>query len=80
MPAILQLVRGEAKRTLGDDRHEAKAGTRVHMPARLRHGIRAHPTLYGLVRTGKIVLPRGEEKLCRLKKNEQGRYYLKEYE
>jgi hypothetical protein len=41
MPAIPQLVRGEAKLTLGDDRHGAKAGTRVHMPARLRHGIRA---------------------------------------
>jgi hypothetical protein len=41
MPAIPQLVQGEAKPTLGDDRHEAKAGTRVHMPARLRRGMQA---------------------------------------
>jgi hypothetical protein len=35
-----------------------------------------YPTLYGWVRAGKIVLPRDEEKLSRLRKNEQGRYYL----
>ncbi len=27
--------------TLGDDQHEAKAGTWVHMPAGLRHSIQA---------------------------------------
>ena len=39
-----------------------------------------YPTLYGWVRAGKIVLPRDEERLSRLRKNEQGRYYLKEDE
>ena len=41
MPAVLHFLRGEATVTLGDDRHEAKPGTWVHMPAGLRHGIRA---------------------------------------
>jgi quercetin dioxygenase-like cupin family protein len=27
--------------TLGDDRHEVRPGTWVHMPAGLRHGIQA---------------------------------------
>jgi len=27
--------------TLGDDKHEAKAGTWVHMPTGLRHSIQA---------------------------------------
>jgi hypothetical protein len=37
-----------------------------------------YSTLYGWLRTGTIVLPRDEEKLGQLKKNKQGRYYLKE--
>jgi quercetin dioxygenase-like cupin family protein len=41
MPAVLHFLRGEATVTLGDDRHEAKPGTWVHMPAGLRHGIQA---------------------------------------
>jgi quercetin dioxygenase-like cupin family protein len=41
MPAILQFIQGEATVTLGDDRHEAKAGTWVHMPAGQRHSIQA---------------------------------------
>jgi hypothetical protein len=36
MPAVLHFVRGEATVTFGDDRHEAKPGTWVHMPAGLR--------------------------------------------
>ena len=32
---------GKATVTLGDDRHEAKPGTWVHMPAGLRHSIQA---------------------------------------
>ncbi len=40
-PAVLHFLRGEASVTLGDDRHEAQAGTWVHMPAGLRHSIRA---------------------------------------
>jgi quercetin dioxygenase-like cupin family protein len=41
MPAVLSFLQGEATVTLGDDRHEARAGTWVHMPAGLRHGIQA---------------------------------------
>lgn len=41
MPAILQFIQGEATVTLGDDRHEAKPGTWVHMPTGLKHSIQA---------------------------------------
>lgn len=41
VPAIMHLVSGEASLTLGDDRQEAAAGTWVHMPATLRHSVRA---------------------------------------
>src|SRR5947209_20197004 len=41
MPAILHFLQGEAKLTLGDDTLEAKAGTWVHIPSGLRHGIQA---------------------------------------
>jgi quercetin dioxygenase-like cupin family protein len=41
MPAILHLLQGEAKLTLGDDALEAKPGTWVHMPAGQRHSILA---------------------------------------
>jgi quercetin dioxygenase-like cupin family protein len=40
-PAVLHFLQGEATMTLGDDRHEAKAGTWVHMPAGLKHIIQA---------------------------------------
>ena len=41
MPAVLHFLRGEATVTLGDDRHEAQPGAWAHMPAGLRHSIRA---------------------------------------
>ena len=41
MPAILQIVQGEAQLGLGDDSIEARAGAWVHMPAQLRHSVRA---------------------------------------
>jgi quercetin dioxygenase-like cupin family protein len=41
MPAVLQFLHGEATVTLGDDKHEAKPGTWVHMAKGLRHSIRA---------------------------------------
>lgn len=41
MPAILQLIQGEATVGLGDDNHEARAGTWVHMPTGQRHSIQA---------------------------------------
>ena len=41
MPAILHFLQGEAMLTLGDDQHEANAGTWVHMPMGMRHSIQA---------------------------------------
>jgi quercetin dioxygenase-like cupin family protein len=41
MSAVLHFLQGEATLTLGDDRHEAKPGTWVHMPAGLKHSIQA---------------------------------------
>lgn len=40
-PALLFFVTGEASVGLGDDTQEAKAGTWVHMPANLKHSIKA---------------------------------------
>jgi quercetin dioxygenase-like cupin family protein len=39
MPAVLHVLKGEARLTLGEDAVEARAGTWVHMPAHLRHAI-----------------------------------------
>ena len=41
MPAILHFLQGEATVALGDDKHDAKAGTWVHMPTGQRHSIQA---------------------------------------
>ena len=41
MPAVLQFIQGEATVTLGDDRHEATAGTWIHMLTGLKHSIQA---------------------------------------
>jgi quercetin dioxygenase-like cupin family protein len=41
MPAILQMIQGEATVTLGDAKHEATPGTWVHMPTGQRHSIQA---------------------------------------
>jgi quercetin dioxygenase-like cupin family protein len=40
-PAVMHFLRGEASLTLGDNPHEATAGTWVYLPAQLRHSIRA---------------------------------------
>src|SRR4051794_20900198 len=40
-PAMLFFVKGEASVGLGDDTQEAQAGTWVHMPAGMKHSIRA---------------------------------------
>lgn len=40
-PAVIHFVQGEATLTLGDDTLEGKPGTWAHMPAGLRHSIRA---------------------------------------
>jgi quercetin dioxygenase-like cupin family protein len=39
MPAIIHIVKGQARITLGGDTHEAGAGAWVHMPANLSHSI-----------------------------------------
>jgi quercetin dioxygenase-like cupin family protein len=41
MPAIIEILDGEAEILLGADRHRAVAGAWVHMPAGLRHAVRA---------------------------------------
>ncbi len=41
MPAILHIVQGEARLTLGDDSLDAEAGAWVHMPPGLQHGVYA---------------------------------------
>ena len=40
-PAMLLFVKGEATVGLGDDVQEAQTGTWVHMPAGLKHSIKA---------------------------------------
>src|SRR3954467_13784445 len=40
-PAVLVFVTGEATLGLGEDVQEARAGTWVHLPAGLKHSIRA---------------------------------------
>jgi quercetin dioxygenase-like cupin family protein len=40
-PAMLFFAKGEATVGLGDDIQEARAGTWVHMPANLKHSIKA---------------------------------------
>ena len=40
-PAIMHFLSGEAEVGLGDDTVSAKDGTWIHMPAQLRHSIRA---------------------------------------
>ena len=45
MPAILQIMKGEARLGLGDDSVDARAGAWVHMPAQLRHSVQAKTPL-----------------------------------
>jgi quercetin dioxygenase-like cupin family protein len=49
MPAVLQFIEGEATVTLGDDRHEATAGTWIHMPTGLKHSIQARTAVVMLL-------------------------------
>jgi len=48
-PAILQIIRGEATLTLGDDTLEAQAGAWTHMPAGLRHVVKARTPMVMLL-------------------------------
>ena len=46
MPAILEIIRGEAELVLGEDTMHASAGSWVHMPANLPHSVLAKtPTI-----------------------------------
>ena len=45
VPAVLHVLEGEAGLKLGPDVLEARAGTWVHMPANLPHGIEARTPL-----------------------------------
>jgi quercetin dioxygenase-like cupin family protein len=47
--AIIQIVQGDATVILGDDRHELKAGSWIHLPARLKHSIYAKTPLIMLL-------------------------------
>ncbi len=49
MPAILYFVKGEARVQLGTDTVDAGAGSLVHMPANLAHGIRPKSPLIMLL-------------------------------
>ena len=48
-PAMLYFVKGEAAVGLGDDVQEARAGPWVHMPAQLKHSIKAKTPLVMLL-------------------------------
>lgn len=46
---IVQIVQGEATVTLGEDRHELKAGAWLHLPPHLKHSIYARTPLIMLL-------------------------------
>ena len=41
MPALIHLLEGTAEVSLGEDVHRLEAGAWVHMPANLRHAVKA---------------------------------------
>lgn len=47
--AIIQILQGDATVRLGDDKHELKEGSWIHLPARLKHGIYAKTPLIMLL-------------------------------
>ena len=49
MPAILRFIQGEATLTLGDEAIEAQPGTWIHMPANLKHSVRAKTSVVMLL-------------------------------
>src|SRR3954453_16935316 len=58
MPATIQVLRGEAAITLGDERHETREGCLIHMPPNLTHGIVAKTPvlmLLTLVKAARLV-------------------------
>jgi quercetin dioxygenase-like cupin family protein len=49
VPAIVQVLRGEARLTLGGEELEARVGAWAYMPARLPHSVRAETPLVFLL-------------------------------
>ena len=49
MPAIIQIIKGEATLTFGGDTYEAGPGAWVHMPAHLSHSVYAKSPLVMLL-------------------------------
>jgi quercetin dioxygenase-like cupin family protein len=49
MAAVLYFVKGEAELTLGSEKMQARAGSLVHMPPQLTHGIVAKTPLVMLL-------------------------------
>lgn len=49
VPAVIHIVQGEASVTLGGDPHTLAAGAWVHMPAQLKHSVRAKTPLVMLL-------------------------------
>ncbi len=49
MPAILHFLQGEATLTLGEHAVEAQPGTWIHMPADLKHCVRANTSVIMLL-------------------------------
>ena len=49
MPAVLQILQGEADLTLGEEKLEVKAGAFIHMAPNLKHGIVARTPLIMLL-------------------------------
>jgi quercetin dioxygenase-like cupin family protein len=49
MPAVIHILEGDARLTLGADTVDAKTGTFVHMPPQLEHGVYANTPLIMLL-------------------------------
>ena len=49
MPAVIQILKGEAELTLGEEKMEVKAGAMVHMAPNLKHGISARTAVVMLL-------------------------------
>jgi quercetin dioxygenase-like cupin family protein len=54
MPAIIQLLAGEMRLTLGDDVHEVIPGCFTYMPAHLKHAVYAKTPLIMLLQLIKL--------------------------
>jgi quercetin dioxygenase-like cupin family protein len=49
VPAVIHILQGEASVTLGGEPHELAAGAWAHMPAQLKHSVRAKSPLVMLL-------------------------------